>query len=210
VGRPEPLPDLVATKADLRRTILARRDALGVETRARCSTAVLERVAGLDAFKQARRVLAYASFGSEVDTRPFLRAVLAGGRALALPRVDRPARRLNLLHVRDLEGDLQAGMWGIAEPVPARCRAVAPAEIDLVLVPGVVFDREGGRIGYGAGYYDRLLAAWPAPAPPLVAAAFEIQVVPIVPVLATDRRVDLVVSESRVYSKLGLEPTEEP
>jgi 5-formyltetrahydrofolate cyclo-ligase len=85
---------------------------------------------------------------------------------------------------------------------------VAAAEIDFVLVPGVVFDPRGGRIGYGAGYYDRLLAAWPAPPPPVVAAAFELQVVPAVPVLAGDRRVDLVVTDSRIYSKLRLEPTE--
>ena len=60
------------------------------------------------------------------------------------------------------------------EPVPGRCRAVAPAEVDFVLVPGVVFDPEGGRIGYGAGYYDRLLTAWPPPRPPPVAAAFDL------------------------------------
>jgi 5-formyltetrahydrofolate cyclo-ligase len=87
---------------------------------------------------------------------------------------------------------------------------VAPGEIDFVLVPGLVFDPLGGRIGYGAGYYDRLLAAWPTPTPPLIAAAFELQVVAAVPVLPTDRRVDLVVTESRIYPEPPLEPTEDP
>ena len=77
-------------------------------------------------------------------------------------------------------------------------------------MPGLVFDPDGGRIGYGAGYYDRLLGSWPAPAPPLVAAAFDLQVVPAVPVLPTDRRVAIVVTESRTYSKLRLVPTEDP
>ena len=135
----------------------------------------------------------------------FLHEVLAGGRTLVLPRVDRAARRLALHEVLDLDGDLQPGTWGIPEPAPDRCRPVEPVEIDFVLVPGLVFDPGGGRIGYGAGYYDRLLGAWPPPVPPLVAAAFELQVVPAVPVLPTDRRVDLVVTESRTYAAHRLE-----
>jgi 5-formyltetrahydrofolate cyclo-ligase len=84
-----------------------------------------------------------------------------------------------------------------------------PDEIDFVLVPGVAFDPHGGRVGHGGGYYDRLLAAWPLPVPPLVAAAFELQVVPAVPVLPTDHRVDLVVTESGRYPPLAPEPQQE-
>jgi 5-formyltetrahydrofolate cyclo-ligase len=112
--------------------------------------------------------------------------------------------------VQDLENDLRAGTWGILEPDAARCPPATPAEIDFILVPGLVFDPDGGRVGYGAGYYDRLLGAWPVPVPPLVAAAFDLQVVPAVPVLPADHRVDVVVTESRIYSKHRLEPTEDP
>jgi 5,10-methenyltetrahydrofolate synthetase len=167
---------------------------------------VLARVAALDAFRRARVALAYVSFGSELETRPFLEEVLASGRALVLPRVERAARRLALHRVRDLDAELEPGTWGILEPVPGRCPPAPPGEIDFVLVPGLVFDPDGGRIGYGAGYYDRLLAAWPPPVPPLVAAAFELQVVPAVPVLPADHRVDLVVTESRTYSAQRCEP----
>ena len=208
-AEPELDPHHAAAKAALRREILTRRDALHPSARARLSAAALQWTQALDAFRRARTILGYAPFGSEVDTRPFLPA-LASGRTLVLPRVDREARRLVLHEVRNLDTELRPGTWGIPEPDPARCRLVAPAGIDFVLVPGLVFDLDGGRIGYGAGYYDRLLGPWPAPMPPLVAAAFELQVVPAVPVLATDRRVDLVVTESRTYSKLRLEPTEDP
>jgi 5-formyltetrahydrofolate cyclo-ligase len=206
----DPDPHPASAKRALRRAILARREALDPAERARLSTTVLERVQGLAAFRQARVELGYASFGSELDTHPFLRAVLAGRPTLVLPRIDRPARRLALHQVQDLEGGLRPGMWRIPEPDPARCQVVAPAEIDFVLVPGLAFDPDGGRVGYGAGYYDRLLGEWPAPLPPLVAAAFDLQVVPAVPVLATDHRVDVVVTESRIYSTHRLEPTEDP
>jgi 5-formyltetrahydrofolate cyclo-ligase len=202
-------PHPAEAKAALRREILARRDAIGPAARARLSAVATARVATLAAFRDARVALAYASFGSELDTRALLRRVLDGGRELVLPRVERAARRLALHKVRDLDADLEPGTWGILEPAPDRCRRVTPSEIDFVLVPGVVFDPAGGRIGYGAGYYDRLLAGWSCPVPPLVAAAFELQMVPRVPVLPTDHRVDLVVTEARTYIRLGLPPAAE-
>jgi 5-formyltetrahydrofolate cyclo-ligase len=189
-------------KALLRRQILGRRDSVDPAVRSRLSAAATARVDALRAFQEARVPLAYASFGSELDTRPLLRQLLDGGRRLVLPRVDRPARRLALHEVRDLDGELVPGTWGIPEPLADRCPPVAPGEIDFVLVPGVVFDPRGGRVGHGGGYYDRLLRAWPPPLPPLVAVAFDLQVVPVVPVLPTDHRVDLVVTERGTYPPL--------
>ena len=209
MGLPAQRSDPASTKAALRRETLARRDVLDPGVRARLASIALSRVTALSAYRRARAVLAYASFGSELDTRLFLRDVLASGRLLALPRVDRVARRLALHEVRDLDAELRPGTLGIPEPDSTRCRTVSPGEIDFILVPGLVFDRDGGRIGYGAGYYDRLLTAWPAPVPPLVAAAFEVQLVPAVPMLAGDRRVDLVVTESGTYPQRRLNPTED-
>ena len=105
----DPRPAAVTAKAALRRTILARRDALGPLDRARLSRAALDRIEVLDAFRRARIVVGFASFGSELDTRPFLDEVLASGRALVLPRVDREGRRLVLYRVASLETDLRPG-----------------------------------------------------------------------------------------------------
>jgi 5-formyltetrahydrofolate cyclo-ligase len=205
---PSPDPgDPAAAKAALRRRILASRDALDPAQRVERSAAIVARVASMRAFRQARTVLAYAPFGSEADTWPLLRGLLAEGRTLLLPRVDRAGRRLVLHRVSDLDEDLAPGPWGIREPRPDRCPVVAVPAADLVLVPGVAFDRTGGRLGYGGGYYDRLLAAWPPPWPLLVAPAFELQLVDAVPRLPGDRRVDRVVTEARIYPQ---SPTEDP
>jgi 5-formyltetrahydrofolate cyclo-ligase len=197
-----PAPELAREKAALRRRVLAARDALPADVRQRLSATIGRRLAELAAFRRAGLVLGYVGFGSEPDTRPWLGAVLETGRGLLLPRVDRARRRLELYHVADLGQDLRPGVWGIAEPDPARCRPAGREGIDFVLVPGVAFDVRGGRVGYGGGYYDGLLAGWPSP-PLLVAAAFELQVVPAVPMGPGDRRVDRVVTEARTYPEEG-------
>jgi 5-formyltetrahydrofolate cyclo-ligase len=187
-----------ADKAELRRAVLARRDALGAETRAALGEIIFGRIMALEAFRRARRVLAYSAIGSEPATGPFLTAVLAAGQGLVLPRVNRATRMLDLYRVTDPAAELRPGVWGIHEPDPATCAPAALAEVDFVLVPGVTFDRTGGRIGYGAGYYDRLLRG-AAAGTPLVAAAFEVQLVDAVPMDPHDHRVDHVVTEAGVY-----------
>jgi 5,10-methenyltetrahydrofolate synthetase len=194
-------------KAELRRQILARRDALGAECRAALSAVILRTVRDLPAFAAARTVLAYSSFGSEPETDAFVVAVLEEGKTLALPRVDRRTRSLELYGVSEPGRQLRPGVWGIREPDPTRCPPVPPAEIDFVLVPGLVFDVRGGRIGYGAGYYDRLLRRCP-PTAVLVAGAFDLQVVPEVPMEPHDRWMDRVVTERATYPgpKGAMEP----
>ncbi len=187
-----------ARKAELRRLVLERREALGPARRAELSARIFATVLALNAFRAARTVLAYHSFGSEPVTASFLREVLGRGQTLALPRVNRQARALDLHQVSEPDRDLVPGVWGIHEPDPARCPPLAVEALDFVLVPGVAFDANGGRIGYGAGYYDRLLRCCPAGAA-LVAAAFEAQLVDAVPLEAHDRRVDQVVTEQRIY-----------
>lgn len=186
-------------KAELRRRILARRDALAADERDRLSAVIFAKVAALDGFRRAATLLAYHSFGSEPVTPPFLRLVLGLGKALVLPRVNREARVLELYRVTDVDADFRPGIWGIREPDPVACPRVRPEEVDFVLVPGVAFDVRGGRIGYGGGYYDRLIAEC-AHGPAFVAAAFEVQIVPAVPVNPDDRRVDQVVTERCSYA----------
>jgi len=124
--------------------------------------------------------------------------VLAKAKTLVLPKVNRARHALDFFRVVAPETELEPGVFGIREPVPSRCAPVSLDAVDFVLVPGVVFDARGGRIGHGAGYYDRLLARC-GPGTRLVAAAFEVQVVDEVPMEPHDRRVDLVVTELRAY-----------
>ncbi len=132
------------------------------------------------------------SMGAEFETAAFVRRVLADGKTLVLPRVNREAKRLNLFVVGDLDRDLAPGVWEIREPVPDRCAAAVERDIEFALVPGLAFDERGGRLGYGGGFYDRLLAGLQAVR---VTAAFSMQVVEAVPMSEHDQYVDLIVTE---------------
>ncbi|BBL78785.1 5-formyltetrahydrofolate cyclo-ligase [Rubrobacter xylanophilus] len=188
------------SKSGIRSEVLRRREALGGLLRGRLGEEILGRVRGLEEYRAAGVVLAYAGVGSELDTAGFLRGVIGSGRRLVLPRVNREERRLELYEVEDPGRDLVPGVWGIPEPDPERTRRVGFEEVEFVLVPGVAFDRRGGRLGHGAGYYDRLLGGARS-LPPLVGAAFEVQIVECVPMEPHDVFVDLVVTERGVWHR---------
>ena len=107
-------------------------------------------------FREARTVMAYAAMAGEPDLRPVLEEILRRGDRLALPRME-PDGAMTARWVRDLR-DLVPGVFGIPEPGPS-AKIADPAELDLVLTPGMAFDRRGGRLGRGKGCYDRFLPA---------------------------------------------------
>jgi 5-formyltetrahydrofolate cyclo-ligase len=184
----------VFSKAEIRTAALQRRDALAPELRRNYSQAILTRILATEQFLRARTVMGYSSIGSEFDTELFLLAVLESGKQLLLPRVDRAASALHIYEVHNLETDLRAGVWGIREPDPETCEVRPAFDNEFILVPGVAFDRHGGRIGHGKGYYDKLLARCQTAFK--VAAAFEVQVFDLVPMEAYDVRIDMLVTEA--------------
>jgi 5,10-methenyltetrahydrofolate synthetase len=199
MAAPQASTSLRAAKAALRQQIIQQRDALDATTRIAAGARITDQILSLECFRGARCVLAYASMGSELDTAALLSHAIAE-KKLVLPRVDKATRALQLFFVTDLEQDLQSGVWGIREPHPDRCMPAPLGEIDLVLAPGVAFTRRGERLGYGAGYYDQLIARF-APRPDIVVAAFDTQIVPDVPLSETDMPVDIVVTETAIYRR---------
>ena len=188
-------------KAATRRAVLLRRDALPGGERALLSGRIVTTILDLPTYQEAGVVLAYASFGTEPQTDDLLRRVLADEKKLVLPRVE--GGGLGLYEVRDLSGDLAPGTWGIREPEPDRCPRADPGGVGFALVPGVAFDRRARRLGYGGGYYDRLLAGGLPEGTPLVSGAFEVQIVDEVPTDPHDAPVDVVVTEKNVYVRDG-------
>ena len=187
-----PAHRLKQAKRALRREILAERDALPADERSVRSEAIADRFLGLPEVADAQTVMAFWSFGSEVDTAPLIAGLRSRGATVALPRIEGDA----VVPVLATPGaPMTETSFGAMEPAEGRVLEVA--ELDLVVVPGVAFDRRCDRVGYGGGYYDRLLAMR-RDGTAAIAIAFSSQIVDLVPTGAIDRRIDGVVTETEV------------
>jgi 5-formyltetrahydrofolate cyclo-ligase len=186
-----------ARKGEVRRSILALRRALPEAERVRRSRRIWQHVVALPDYQRARMILGYMAFDHEVLTAGLLQQAIASGKQVVLPAVQPDRQQLGLYLIADLEGDLAPGYRGILEPHPQRARPVAPEALELVLVPGVAFDCRGGRLGFGAGFYDRLLARLPQAAL-TVGLAFDFQVLPRLPQQLHDVRLGAIVTDSHV------------
>lgn len=187
-------------KRQLRREALRRRNHLTPQQIEAKSRLIAQRLLSMDIWRQAAAILGYCAFNSEVRTEYILRQALSQGKRVALPRICREKRELDLYYVGGLDDEwLEPGTWRIPEPSPARCAPASISDIDLVLVPGVAFDTTGGRIGYGGGYYDRLLNRLDSRQQErVVGLAFEEQIVRDVPLNFFDFRVPLILTDARV------------
>lgn len=187
-------------KQALRKHIIVLREQLPETLRAAHSAAIIERLLQLPEYRQAETVLGYMNFGAEFASDLWVERVLADGKRLALPKVNHHTSHLDLYWVDDMENQLAQGLWGIREPIVERCeRLVAPDEVEFALLPGVAFARDGARLGYGRGFYDKLLASM-TQRPVLVAAAFALQIVEIVPQETTDVRVEWIITEQETIA----------
>ncbi len=183
-------------KRVLREAVVAARDALPPAWRAQASQAIAERIAALDSFARARVVFLTLPFRSEWDATLLARHALAASKVVAAPRVDPSTRMLRPFRIDDLEHDVESGYRGIPEP-RVSCPEIALDRVDWVLVPGLAFDAAERRLGYGGGYYDRLLPFAPQAAP-RVAGAFDAQIVDAVPSARHDIAIDCIVTERRM------------
>jgi len=149
------------TKDALRAEARARLRAVDPAERQRAGERVAERVWTLPEIEGARSLLLYAALPEEMPTEPIAREALRRGITVVYPRCIPAVRTMTLHALADLAELRASGSYGILEPDPA-CPRRDPGEIDAVLVPGLAWDRRGGRLGRGAGYYDRLFAdpAW--------------------------------------------------
>lgn len=190
---------MVSSKYEIRRQLKARRDALPAGQRATLSSRICAELLGFIG-ERYRRVALYAPIGSEVDTGPLFAGLRSRGIETLYPRCEAASRQLSFIKV-DAVQTLRPGTFGVPEPSGD---GVDRDSVDFVVLPGVAFDRRGGRIGYGAGYYDATLAGYDGATAGL---AFEIQFVDELPTDAHDQTVDVVVTEAGVHGA-GSEPGE--
>jgi 5-formyltetrahydrofolate cyclo-ligase len=201
VATGEIIQEIVERKRAIREESHARRNAQSNKNE--LSREIVARFMALPEYAAAETVMFYVDVRSEVRTRNDLANALTTGKRIVVPYcVD---GELELFHLEDMD-ELQIGMYKILEPKPelrsVQTKRVEVEQLDLIMVPGVAFDRRGGRMGHGKGYYDKLLEH-ARPDTPLVALAFECQMFPEVPVAEHDIFMDKIITEAAVYPGRG-------
>jgi len=184
--------DLDAEKRRIRRRAVARRREIAPVDAADAAERICRRLFSAFEFDARERVGLYAALPDEVPSRPLFDALVGAGVECLFPRVV-DAGPLDFARVRRWE-DLRVGTFGVLEPDASAPSASFAAE-DLVIVPGVAFDRSGVRLGWGGGYYDRSFPPGGGPAVMLCGMAYEMQIEDSIPTTSHDRGMDAIVTE---------------
>ena len=183
------------SKAQIRNVTRKRRSELSPgEVRAR-SDDIVARLTDREVYRRAACLASYVSISNEVDTHTLIDRALESGKRVAVPVVE-PNRTLIHLEIRSM-AELKPSGFGLLEPSGKDGAVVPPGAFDIVLVPGLAFDRAGNRVGFGAGYYDRFLSLAHAFK---IGLAYDFQLFDRLPHGPRDIPMDLVITESEVYS----------
>jgi len=176
-------------KDSIRQELLKKREELRWNEVIEKSNEIISKLTSLNVFKKAEKIMSYISFDNEVYTHSFIKEYMKK-KKIAVPVID--GNDIILSYIR--EWDLKKGKYGILEP--KNVEYVEPAQIELAIIPGIAFDIHGNRIGYGKGYFDRLLTKMRAIK---IALAFDFQVLDELPAAEHDVKMDAIITEKRIF-----------
>ncbi|MBM7623230.1 5-formyltetrahydrofolate cyclo-ligase [Sporohalobacter salinus] len=185
------------TKQQQRERVIDYRQRLTDKELLHKSMEIKKKLFELDEFVEAEIIMFYVDFRNEVKTEFMIKEALSEGKRVVIPISQVEDRSLLLSELKDYDQELEVGTYDILEPKEEYIRPVDHSELDLVIVPGVAFDEDCNRLGYGGGYYDRFSANLDSQVNRL-ALAFEIQIVDQVVTDEHDLPVDKVLTEKRV------------
>ena len=171
-----------------------RRGKLDAEDRAKANLAIQKQILA-QILPEWKMILMFVGMRDEVATAPLFPELLKNGKRMCVPVFDRSLKLYYPSELKNFELDLEPGWFGILEPKPAERRPVAPAELDAVFLPGLAFDRQGNRLGYGRGYFDRLCRGTRAYK---IALAYQFQIVDRVEATPSDVPVHMIITEKEV------------
>lgn len=186
------------SKGDIRKEILKLRNSLTAEEVSEKSELIMAKIEALPDFASSQTVFIYMDFKNEVRTIPLVKRLLQQNRRVIIPYTDIKNTVIIPVELRDMEKDLTVSPYGYLEPKSGLIVPVNPQEFDVIIVPGVAFDREFNRIGFGKGYYDRILNQ-KRPKVRAIAPAYELQVLDRIPAEPHDIKMNVIVTENRIY-----------
>jgi len=189
--------DFMKMKDRLRKNILDKRNALSISEVLEKSSKIKKRLFEMDLFRNAQTILFYVSYGNEVFTHDMIKDSIVIGKRVVVPKSVTTDNTLVLSELTSWN-DLELGAYNILEPKQESIEQVDIESIDLIIIPGVVFDVHGNRIGHGKGYYDRLLND--SRNLPSIGLAFEFQIVKKMKSEKHDQKIDVILTEERLIT----------
>lgn len=181
-------------KSEIRKEILQKRKSLGAVEVDEKSSQIITRLISLGLLDRPQVVMCYMDFRNEVRTEALIEYLLAQDKVVVLPKVNPETKELDLFQIQGFK-DMALSKFGILEPADHLPEAL-PSDIDLILAPGVAFDEKGYRMGYGAGFYDKLLPQI-RPDCAVIGLAFDLQILEKLPVEPHDQPMDSILTETR-------------
>jgi 5-formyltetrahydrofolate cyclo-ligase len=181
-------------KEKVRRELINLRKSLSKNEVLEKSNKIKDRLFKMKEFKEASTILFYISYDNEVFTHDMIKDSITNKKNVVVPVTDKKNKTL-ILSKLEIWDDLCIGTYNILEPKKEKIKEISIDKIDLIIVPGVGFDKQGHRIGHGKGYYDNLLKNSEAPT---IGLAFEFQIIKNIPIERHDVPIDKIVTEKRL------------
>ena len=188
-------------KKALRRRILNERKNINIVEKEEMDNKILGKLYDSEYYRKSKKIFIYISYDSEINTKGIINKALEDNKKIYVPRTEFKTRIMDAVEIRSLD-NLVESEYGILEPSINEPH-IDPNELDLIIVPGVGFDRQGGRIGYGAGFYDRYfnkISEDNIEGIIKLALAYEFQTLEKVPMNEQDMPVDCIITENEVIS----------
>lgn len=185
-------------KKELRKYMTEQRSSFSKYKIEQKSKLIIDRIKKLEVFTKSKTILSYINTQNEVITAGFISECITLGKAVYLPAVLKENNQMEFYRIFSLDTDICPGCYGIFEPMKISNNRVQKNEIDIIIVPGVAFDLNKNRLGYGKGYYDRFLQKL-APKVVKIGLGFDFQIIENIPVESFDIRMDIIITETKEY-----------
>lgn len=187
--------DIRPEKAALRNAAIEWRKSLSRSEKQRMDFKIQSKVMNLWKFREVSTVLLYCAKPVEIDTKLLIERATALGKTVAVPRCVPGTREMDFYVITSFD-DLEKGAFGVLEPIPEKCRKLNDFTSSVCIVPALVYDKQGFRLGYGKGYYDRFLSGYKGNC---IGLAYSDWVKDSLPHGKFDRKVDIIVTEKDNY-----------
>ena len=189
-------------KKVLRKEILEKRSLLKPDEIELKSQEIKNKLFSLDDFKRSNFIFSFISFKNEVHTHDIIKDSIAMDKRVGVPITVDETRKLLVSEIIDFDRELEIGYYNILTPKENFKRIVPPQLVDLVLVPGLAFDKYGFRVGYGGGYYDRFFASLNKDIIK-IGLCYHMQILPEVPIDSYDIPVDYIITEKEIIQPIN-------